>query len=229
VKKIWLVILVSLGVVTWYLLKKTNQGVAHVLPEKTVFFIDPELSESFQKTLSKSLENSYQKGKDPDAVIAQASQKFPEIASMKVQICQSDKICFYVDVSAPVFLLNCAWIVCKNGSKIDRDHFDEQKIKYLVSVSCSKTSDIARLIEFVQRLPDIFKTDFSIQCNTEHEIILIPKGHQAWVIMTSLQIIPAVNDLAACQKIDAKLPKKLKIKKKCTVYDIRFHNQIIVR
>src|SRR3990167_10903111 len=101
--------IVALGYWGW---KKSDTSMTVVLPEKSVFFIDQDLSKTFKKNIEKSIQKSYSQSKNPAQVIEQATAKFREISSMKVQICQSDKICFYVDAPEPIFLLNDELVIC---------------------------------------------------------------------------------------------------------------------
>src|SRR3990167_8813211 len=69
---------------------------------------------------------------------------------MKVQICQSDKICFYVEAPEPVFLLNGQEVVCENATAAKKDHFDSEVVQKLVAVICKKVDQLQTMVDFFQ-------------------------------------------------------------------------------
>lgn len=198
-----------------------------VLPEKSVFFIDKDFSKSFQNSIQDSIQKSYASCKNPGQVMQQATQDFPEILSMKVQICQSDKICFYVDGLKPVFLLNNDLIVCGNATSVVLPHFSGEVTNNLVHIASSKKDDFQAMVNFVNALPDTFKQEFLIEWNSDTDILLQPKDGKNCVLLCSAENVPSLQDLIFCQSIAA-TKNSSKIKKK-RVYDVRFKNQIIVR
>lgn len=137
-KKAYVLIIFCMVVVGLWMWKKSKTSMTVVFPEKSVFFIDQDLSSDFKKNIENSIQSAYSLSKNPQEVIDQATAQFPEISSMKVQICQSDKICFYVDACDPVFLLNHEFVVCGNGTKSLKDNFSLDIVQSLVQVSCSK-------------------------------------------------------------------------------------------
>ena len=196
-----------------------------VLPEKSVFFIDQDLSKTFKKNIEKSIQKSYSQSKNPAQVIEQATAKYPEISSMKVQICQSDKICFYVEAPEPVFLLNGQEVVCENATAAKKDHFDSEVVQKLVAVICKKVDQLQTMVDFVQVLPEKFKQEFLIEWGNDQDILLQPKDGKDCILQASIQTVPSLQDLTYCQVIGS----TSKTKKKRMVYDLRFKNQIIVR
>lgn len=197
-----------------------------VLPEKSVFFIDQDLSNSFKKNIEESIQKSYENSKNPQDVMNFATEKFPEISSMKIQICQADKICFYVDVLEPVFLLNNQFVVCDHGTLVEKDHFVCNVVQSLVQISCKKNENFQDMVHFVRSLPNTFKQEFLIEWNSDSNILLLPQNNKDCVLQCSKGNVLNVQDLITCRSIQAN--QKLKNKKR-VVYDVRFKNQIIVR
>ena len=208
--------------------KHTKTAITAVLPEKCVFFMDEDLSSSFQNDLTSIISQEYAEKKNPQELMDQMSQQFKEIRSMQVQICQTDKICFYVDAAKPIFLLNNAYIVCDNQTQVARDHFTEQTAEGLIKINCSNDYDVATMLHFVSRLPNSFGQLFTIEWISNFDIILHPIQATGYVLRVSSETTVEPQDLAACQSIYDGLPKKLKAKKNRKIYDIRFKNQIIV-
>lgn len=202
---------------------------AVVLPEKSAFFIDQDLSSDFKKNIENSIQAAYSLSKNPQEVMDQATAQFSEIASMKVQICQSDKICFYVDACDPVFLLNNEFVVCGNGTKTVKNNFSLAIVQALVQVSCEHENNLKLMIDFVTALPEKFKQEFLIEWVDQDNITLQPKDGKNCILHVSAQAVPSLSDLQACQKIAQASQTKSKTKKKRMVYDVRFKNQIIVR
>ena len=200
-----------------------------VLPEKSVFFIDQDLSTDFKKNIENSIQAAYVQSKNPQEVMDQATAQFPEISSMKVQICQSDKICFYVDACDPVFLLNNEFVVCGNGIKTVKNNFSLEIVQSLVQVSCKNDQDLKLIIDFVVALPEKFKQEFLIEWVDQHDIILHPQDGKGCMLQVSVDMVPSLSDLQSCQKIVQAATFKSKTKKKRLVCDVRFKNQIIVR
>jgi hypothetical protein len=207
--------------------KKSKTSMTVVLPEKSVFFIDQDLSSSFKNSIENSIQKAYEQSKNPQEVMDQATAKFPEISSMKVQICQSDKICFYVDAAEPIFLLNNDLVVCDNATSIALDHFSPNVVQKLVSIVCHKVHDLQTMINFVTTLPDTFKQEFLIEWSSDTDILLQPKNGKNCILQCSADSPPSLQDLISCQLICE--ARKSKTKKKRVVYDVRFKNQIIVR
>ncbi|MBP7854598.1 hypothetical protein KAZ82_01520 [Candidatus Babeliales bacterium] len=228
-KKIALAIIVIICAGYWFTYKFSKQNLHVILSEKTVFFIDPELSKALHCKISEAIEVSYAQSKNPEQVIADSSIKFPEIESMKVQICQSDKICFYVQASKPLFLLNHNKVVCENGSIVDGDHFDDTVVRSLVSVFTKNSYQVQEIINFVQALPEIFKQNFSIEFRDLHDIVLTEKNNKNFCVQANIQAVPTVQDLQACKKIVQEVALQPKFKKKSITCDVRFKKQIIVR
>jgi hypothetical protein len=240
-KKAVLLAIVCLSLFAFWKVKKTKSSITDVLPEKSVFFVDPDLSNNFKDQVISSISTAYQKSKSPQEVMTQATAEFQELSGMKVQICQTDKICFYVDAATPLFVLNDDFVVCDNAIKVARDHFDDALTQGLVKVVVLKNNDLDPrskpgmtqaatlvMVRFVQALPEVFKQDFWIEWLDNHDILLHLKNNAEFVLQVTIDQIPTEKDLQFCQAID-NLPKKSKSKKKLVVYDLRFKNQIIIR
>lgn len=228
-KKAYVLIIFCMIVVGLWMWKKSKTSITVVLPEKSVFFIDQDLSSDFKKNIENSIQAAYSLSKNPQEVMDQATAQFPEISSMKVQICQSDKICFYVDAADPIFLLNDEFVVCGNGTKSLKDHFSLEIVQNLVPVSSKNDLELSAIINFVVALPEKFKQEFLIEWVDQDNIILHPKDDKDCILQVSAQAVPSLSDLQSCQKIAQAASTKSKIKKKRMVYDVRFKNQIIVR
>lgn len=228
-KKLFLIGMIVVSMVALWGWKRTKSNMTVVLPEKTVFFIDQDLSKTFTNNLKSSISQFYAVSKNPAKVMEQATGQFLEISSMKVQICQSDKICFYIDAQAPVLLLNGEFVVCENGISVPKDHFASDVLQGLVTVARLYDGDLLAMVKFVQVLPQRFKEHFSIEWRADSDIVLQPKDSNGLVLQVGTQAIPVLQDLISCELIGAGLSKKLKSKKKRMVYDLRFKNQIIVR
>lgn len=216
---------VVLGFWGW---KQAKTSITAVLPEKCVFFMDKELSPSFQNNLTSIISAHYADKKNPQELMDQMAAQFKEIRSMQVQICQTDKICFYVDAAKPMFLLNNSLVVCDNQIQVAREHFTSEATEDLVQLHCSTDCDIATMLQFVERLPDSFKKKFTIEWVSNFDIVLHPIDTVGYVLRVSYDSVFGEQDLAACQSIHDGLPKKSKNKKSRMTYDIRFKNQIIV-
>lgn len=209
--------------------KKTKQTVSVVLPEKSVFFIDKEFSSEFKHDLMSIVALAYGQTKNPELVIADATLKYPEIMSMKVQICQTDKICFYIQAAQPLFLFNDMWVVCDNRSHVAKDHFSQDIVQGLIKITSSSLQDIDMMVQFVQKLPDWFKSRFSIEWLSENDIKMLPVTGERFVLRVSADAVPSVRDVDDCLVIGQEQSKKIKTKKKTITYDVRFKNQIIVQ
>ena len=213
-KKAVLLAIVCLSLFAFWKVKKTKSSITDVLPEKSVFFVDPDLSNNFKDQVISSISTAYKKSKSPQEVMAQATEEFQELSGMKVQICQTDKICFYVDAAAPLFVLNDDFVVCDNAIKVAKNHFDESVTQNLVKVMENKVLDPRSgsgttlvMVWFVQALPDVFKKDFWIEWLGNHDILLHLKNNSEFVLQVTTDQIPTENDLKYCQAID-NLPKK---------------------
>lgn len=243
-KKAFMLAIFCIAIVGFWLYKKPKTNFAAVLPNVSEFFIDHDFSKNFSTDIQSSIQDAYRLSKNPQEVIDQITKSFNEIACMKVQICQSDKICFYVDASDPVFLLNQEFVVCQNGAKVCKDHFSSKIIQSLVQVSSSKDSDakefgspidvgnnncLQQIIDFVTALPEKFRQEFLIVWLDKNDIVLQPKNDKDCILQVSVDMIPSLQDLQDCQKIVQTLALKTKNKKKRMVCDVRFKNQIIVR
>ncbi len=229
VKKLFWVVVVLIATLFLWEFQKHKKNVITILPEKTVFFIDDSLSSNLKKDLMSSIESLYLNLKNPEAVIKETNDKFTEIASMTVQICQSDKICFYLDAAPAVFLLNDQFVICENGASVPKDHFTLQAIKLLIRVSSQNSIDVSLMIQFIKKLPHVFITDFSILYEDINNILLISNNDNNFILQVTIDDQVTEQDLNSCKSIGLQLPKKMKAKKKQVVYDLRFKNQIIVR
>lgn len=227
--KVWYIAIICAVISGLWFYKRTEPTIAAVLPEKSVFFIDEEFSPSFKKNLTTAIASAYAKNKNPQEVMDGTTLQFPEVASMQVQICQTDKICFYVDGAQPLFLFNDTWVVCDNGTKIVKDHFTSEIVKDLVKIKSLRTDDIAAMVKFVTGLPNWFKQNFLIDWLSKTDINMSPVDGAWYQLRVSADAIPSQQDVADCMLIGDEQLKKLKIKKKRMTYDVRFKNQIIVK
>ncbi len=218
--------IVVVGLVVW---KKPKTNMNVVLPEKSVFFIDQGFSSEFKNNVQELMQSVYAHSKNPQDVMNQATKNFPEIGSMKVQICQSDKICFYVDASDPIFLLNNEFVVCGNSTCVFKDHFSSDIVEKLVQVSSKNHVDLSVIIDFIMALPEKIKQEFSVEWLHSYDIILHPKNSNDCRLQVSTDMVPTLQDLGSCQNIVQSAVAKSKSKKKRMMCDIRFKNQIIVR
>lgn len=228
-KKAFVLIIICVVLGSFLIWKKSKTTITIVLPEKSVFFIDQDLSSDFKKNIETSIQAAYSFSKNPQEVMNQATSEFVEISSMKVQICQSDKICFYVDAADPIFLLNNEFVVCGNGVKSLKNHFALEIVQNLVQVTCLSDTDLKIMVDFTVALPEKFKQEFLIEWIDQDNIVLQPKDGKDCILQVSAQAVPSLSDLQSCQKIVQTVPIKSKTKKKRMVYDVRFKNQIIVR
>lgn len=228
-KKAFVLAIFCIAIVGFWMWKKSKTSMTVVLPEKSVFFIDQDFSTEFKKNIENSIASAYSLSKNPQKVIDQATAEFHEISSMKVQICQSDKICFYVDASDPIFLLNNEFVVCGNGVKTFKDNFSPEIVQSLIQVICKNENNLKKIITFVTALPEKFKQEFLIEWLDQDNILLQPKDGKDCVLQVNADAVPSLSDLESCQKIAQMTAAKSKTKKKRMVYDVRFKNQIIVR
>lgn len=228
-KKAFVLAIFCIAIVGFWIWTKSKTSMTVVLPEKSVFFIDQDLSTDFKKNIESSIASAYSVSKNPQEVMDQATKLFPEILSMKVQICQSDKICFYVDACDPVFLLNDEFVVCGNGTKTAKNNFSSEIVQRLVQVSCKNENNLEKIIMFVTALSEKFKQEFLIEWLDQDNIMLQPKDGKDCILQATIEVIPTLQDLEFCQKIAQATAAKSKTKKKRVIYDIRFKNQIIVR
>ncbi len=229
VKKLFLVMVVLVIALFLWKVAKHKKSVITILPEKTVFFIDDDLSNIFKKDLIRVIELLYSDLKNPEAVIQETNNQFREIASMSVQICQSDKICFYLDAAPALFLLNDNLVVCENGASVTKNHFKSEILQNLIPVISQNFIDIPLMIQFVKNLPNLFKTEFYIFYEDVNNLLLIPRNDKNFALQFTIDGQVTEQDLRSCRSIDLGLSKKFKAKKKQVVYDLRFKNQIIVR
>lgn len=221
-----MICIVLLGFWVW---KQSKPGMIVVLPEKSVFFIDQNLSTIFRNSIENSIQKAYQVSRNSHEVMDQATAKFPEISSMKVQICQSDKICFYVNAAEPIFLLNHEFVVCDKGTKVVSSHFSDDVIKNLVQVIGTKSENLQMMVDFVIALPEKFKQEFVLEWGSETDILLLPKDGKNCILQCNTESVPSLRDLTLCQSIGQAATNKSKTNKKRVMYDVRFKNQIIVR
>ncbi len=228
-KKTFVLAIICIAVISFLVWKKSKTSMTVIFPEKSVFFIDQELSQDFKKNIENSIQTAYAESKNPQDVMNQATISFPEIESMKVQICQSDKICFYVEAAEPIFLLNQEFVVCKNSVKVEKNHFLLSIVENLVPMSCRHCDNMQAMIDFVSALPEKLKQEYLIDWLSQDDIVLQPKDNKNCILQASTEMIPSMQDFELCQKIAQAADKKLKTKKKRMVYDVRFKNQIIVR
>ena len=229
VKKFFLVMVVFIVALFLWKSKTHKNSAIIMLPEKTVFFIDDGLSNIFKKDLIRVIDLLYSDLKNPEAVIKETNNQFAEIASMTVQICQSDKICFYLDAAPAVFLLNDNLVVCENGATVAKNHFKSEILQTLIPVVSQHCINIPLMIQFIKKLPNLFKAEFCIFYEDVNNVLLISKNDKSFALQLTLDEQVTEKDLVDCQAIGLQLPKKMKAKKKQVVYDLRFKNQIIVR
>lgn len=221
-------VIIMIGIGIWYYLKQSSKDVSRVLPDATVFFIDSNCSDTSKQSMTDCMQSAYEQSKNPEQVISTINHKFPEISEMKVQICQSDKICFYVDLSKPIFLWNEQFVICDNHVLVEKTKFMPAVLQDLITISGDKNSDHALLIIFVKNLPSIVVKNFSIEFKNDHELILVAKHRSDYsLVMCVDQKISDAKILEIEFIVDQH--KQLKTKKKRYICDIRFKNQIIIR
>lgn len=216
----------TLGLWGW---KKTSKRISAILPDRCLFFVDESLSSTFQENMTSSIAKDYAQSKNIGQVIDVTSGQFPEVHSMQVHICNTDKICFYIDAVKPIFLLNDSLVVCDNEQSVVKDHFTPEVLDSLPLVVCQQDPDIVAMLSFMQQLPNLFKQQCLITWISTSDITLSFKTKNDYVLQVSSQNIPTERDVEQCQLIMDLMPKKQKNKKKSMTCDLRFKNQIIVR
>lgn len=189
--------------------------------------LDEGLSESFQDNVTSSICSQYATTKDPQGVISKISEQFPEVSTMKVHLCQTDKICFSLELQKPLFLLNDKFVVCDSDGMIPKDHFNFDVVTNLPRLNCSCDPNASAMRQFFEKLQESIQKDFEINWISGTEIILKEKNKPSVTFVCSEQHVPNQKDIEHCKSIYESLP--VKNKKKNMSYDLRFKNQIIVR
>ena len=146
---------------------------------------------------------------------------------MKVHLCQTDKICFSLELQKPLFLLNDKFVACDSDVIIPKDHFSSEIVAKLPLLSCSCEPNVLGMRQFFEKLPESIQQGFGINWICDTEIILKEKGKSNLTLICSMQHVPSQKDIEHCKSICESLP--VKSKKKNVSYDLRFKNQIIVR
>jgi len=221
------ILVAILCVIGFFLVKKRTPGIQQILPEQCVFLMDEGLSKSFQTNISSTITAAYGASKDPQAVIAKVSQQYPEISSMKVHLCKTDKICFLLDGQKPMFLLNGQSVVCDNDAVIEKDHFSSDIVDGLTRVTADGEQNIPGMVRFFEKLPAAIKANFETNWLSDSEIVLHEKNKQGESFLVAVTQVPQEKDIELCRSIQD--PVASKNKKKSITYDLRFNNQIIVR
>lgn len=228
-KKAVCLLVVIVGILGLWGWKKTSTKISAILPDRCLFFVDESLSSTFQKNMTSSIAKDYAQFKNLEQVIDVTSGQFPEVHAMQVQICNTDKICFYIDAAKPVFLLNDSLVVCDNQHSVPKDHFTAEVLTHLPCVVCHHDSDVLVMLPFVQKLPDVFQRECVITWISSSDITLSFKKKTDYVLQVSAQNIPTERDAVQCQLIMDLMLAKQKNRKKSITCDLRFKNQIIVR
>lgn len=211
----------------FFLVKKRTPSIQQILPEQCVFLMDEGLSKSFQDNVSSTITAAYGQSKDPQAVISKISQQYPEISSMKVHLCKTDKICFLLDGQKPLFLLNGQSVVCDNDAVIPKDHFSSGIVGDLTRVTADDNQNVSSMVRFFEKLPAAIKTNFETNWVSDSEIVLREKNKQGESFLVAVHQVPQEKDIELCRSIQD--PAAFKNKKKSIAYDLRFNNQIVVR
>ncbi|HSW76148.1 MAG TPA: hypothetical protein VLG50_03845 [Candidatus Saccharimonadales bacterium] len=226
-KGIVYILVAILCLIGFFLTKKRTTSIQQILPEKCVFLIDEGLSKSFQDTISSTITAEYGASKDPATVIARINDQYPEISSMKVHLCKTDKICFLLDGQKPLFLLNKEFVVCDNDATVPKNHFNQEIVDSLPTVTSQGEQNVSSMVRFFEKLPSDISKNFETTWLNDCEIVLQEKNKKDELFLVAVSYIPHEKDIELCRLIQD--PKMSKSKKRSITYDLRFNNQIIVR
>lgn len=225
-----LLIVVIIAIIGFW--KRPKTALTAIAPKQCLFHIDDNWSLSFQEAIIRSITNSYDSNKNPDDVISKMTSEYPEISTVQAQICSSDKICFHVEASQPVFLLNDTHVVVATGHISCKDDFASEIQTTLPSVYTEQLDDTVRIVRFVQQLSPEISSCHILNWKSADTIILSHRDIANMQCIACLDRVPYSLDVQRCHQLYqdflASLPAK-KTKKKMMEYDIRFKNQIIVR
>lgn len=226
-------------VIGFLLVKKWSPHIQKILPEQSIFFIEPSCSDDFKKMLKDSIGSQYKEFKDPGAVVHLVSQQFPVVSSVKVHICKTDKICFSVDLQKPLFVLGTQQVVCDNFSIVSVESFNARLVQQLPVITyernCLSIDDrlVVRIVHFFKRLPSCVTSGFDMHMISLDEIILREKNRPNVSYVVSADDNVTLKKLAQCLEIQdaatSLVGAKKAYKKKNVTYDLRFKNQIVVR
>ncbi|MEI7670023.1 MAG: hypothetical protein WCJ33_08065 [Pseudomonadota bacterium] len=226
-KGIVYILVAILCVIGFFSIKKRTPNIQQILPEQCVFLMDQGLSKSFQDNVSSTITVEYGASKDPQAVIAKISEQYPEISSMKVHLCKTDKICFLLDGQKPLFLLNDESVVCDNEAVIPKDHFSFDIVSDLTKAVSDEKQSVSSMVRFFEKLPSSLQKKIETTWLSDTEIILQEKNKKGETFLVAAYQVPQEKDIELCRSIQDIATGKNK--KKSITYDLRFNNQIIVR
>jgi len=220
-------VIILIVLVGFLVIKKTKTNMRQILPERCVFLVDDGLSKSFQDNVTSLISMQYAESKNPQEVIAKISQQFPEVSSMKVHLCQTDKICFSLELQKPLFLLNDLFVVCDSDVMIPKEHFSLEVVRELPLMTCQGEPLISSMVLFFEKLPQKIQQNFLVRWASPTEIILQEKGNKSIAFLVAAESALNEKDIEQSKLIYESLP--VKNKKKFVTFDVRFKNQIVVR
>ncbi|MBI2352869.1 hypothetical protein HYV11_01330 [Candidatus Dependentiae bacterium] len=220
-KKIFIAVLI--GIIVLYGCKKYLFSIQTAFPKQCSFFIDKQLSSSYQSKLKDFVNHEYLAGKDAKQILDGVNDRFLEIEAMNAYICKTDRLCFSFDASHPLFLLN-DYLVCHNGKMIPKMNYQDKLIDDLVKITLQNDQSVDVLINFFSAVcPAIFK-EFDVAWNGENEIVLSLKNNKKDCLLFSSKNIPTL-ELVTLFKQNQQQRKG----NKGLVYDFRFSNQMIIK
>lgn len=208
-----------------------QKGIVHILPSTTIFFFDKQWSQQLCSSVQTFVNQRYGHCQDPALVINDMLQRFPEVKSVSMELCDADKICFHVQSNQPICIVNDQ-VLYADGSISSVDSLDAQKVDSLLVIG-SKTewkSDARLLLYFALLVPISMYKFFDFEWVSDSCIILHKKEIPNFGIITWYKYFP--SELYASKIIELYQllykPKKKKNNNKI-LFDVRFEKQLIVR
>lgn len=203
-----------------------------IVPQQCACSLDTILSSDYQEKIIETIQVLYKENNNSCDVIQKTLQEFPEITHMQAEICSSNTICFYAQVSKPIFLLNDQLVIFETQNMSKKENIDLDILTHLPKIYSKNSQEYAAMLAFVQGISKELTKKYSITWVDKDLIIFKPQDGENMSCLASAYLIPTVQLFQDCYDLynqNFKKGSKKKNNKIMVEYDIRFKNQIIVK
>jgi hypothetical protein len=211
---------------------RSSKTLQRIVPQQCSCSLDTILSSDYQKKIIETIQALHQENKNPQDVIQEASQEFPEISHMQAEICSADTICFHAQVAKPVFLFNDQLVISDTQVSSKKENVDLDILTCLPKLYSKNSQEYGLMLAFIQEIPKELTKNYTITWFDKNQIVFKSQEHEDMSCLVSASLIPTVQLFQNCHDLhnqNFKKGSKKKNNKTMVEYDIRFKNQIIIK